>query len=29
MLQRGMADADICALTECDEVFLEGVRKEL
>lgn len=29
MLQRGMADADICALAECDEVFLEGVRKEL
>ena len=29
MLQRGMADADICALTECDEVFLEGERKEL
>lgn len=29
MLQRGMADADICALEECDEVFLEGVRKEL
>lgn len=22
-------DADICALAECDEVFLEGVRKEL
>lgn len=29
MLRRGMADADICALAECDEVFLEGVRKEL
>lgn len=29
MLWRGMADADICALAECDEVFLEGVRKDL
>ena len=29
MLRRGMADADICALAECDVVFLEGVRKEL
>ena len=29
MLRRGMADADICALAECDEVFFEGVRKDL
>lgn len=29
MLQRGMVDADICALAECDTVLLEEVRKEI
>lgn len=29
MLKRGMADADICALAECDIAFVERVRRHL
>ena len=29
MLKRGISNADICAMAECDEVFVEQVRKKI